>query len=93
MKKTLGLLLLACLMILSAAALADEAPDITQAAVIKASSTDKRYKTYAHTCAFDQDYTTQWRSAKERRANLEVESPSPVYGLYLCSGTALIMRR
>ena len=91
MKKTLGLLLLACLMILSVAALADEAPDITQAAVIKASSTDKRYKTYAHTCAFDRDYTTQWRSAKERRANLEVESPSPVYGLYLCSGTETVM--
>ena len=84
MKKLLGFILLALL--LSGAAMAQEAEDITAQATVKASSTDKLYKTHAMERALDRDYTTMWKSKKERRANLEITSPEPVYGIYLCSG-------
>ena len=85
MKKTIVLLLLA-LILWGGAALAQEAKDITSEATVKASSLDRRYKTHAMECALDRDYTTMWKSAKERRANLEITCPTPVYGIYLCSG-------
>ena len=85
MKKWIGLGLL-FLLLLAGAAMAQEAEDITAQAKVKASSLDKRFKTYAMECALDRDYTTQWRSKKERRANLEITSQEPVYGIYFCSG-------
>ena len=85
MKKWIGLGLL-FLLLLAGAAMAQEAEDITAQAKVKASSLDKRFKTYAMECSLDRDYTTQWRSKKERRANLEITSQEPVYGIYFCSG-------
>ena len=84
MKKITGFILL--LLLLTGAALAQEAEDITASAAVKASSTDKRYKTFAADCATDRDFKTMWKSRKERRANLEIETETPVYGIYLCSG-------
>ncbi len=75
-----GVLLL-FMALLSGSAMAQEAEDITAQASLKASS-----KGAALHRASDRDYETIWKSAKERRANIEVNSPSPVYGVYLCSG-------
>ncbi len=85
MKKIIWLILL--LLLVTGAALAQEAEDITAEATVKASSTDRRYKTFAMDCALDRDFETMWKSGKERRANLEITSPVPVYGIYLCNGT------
>ncbi|MBQ6233097.1 MAG: PIG-L family deacetylase [Clostridia bacterium] len=86
MKKIVGIILFV-LLLAAAAAMAQEAEDITAGASVKASSTDRRYKTFAMDCALDRDFNTMWKSAKERRANLEIKSPEPVYGIYLCNGT------
>ena len=86
MKKIVGIILFV-LLLAATAAMAQEAEDITAGASVKASSTDRRYKTFAMDCALDRDFNTMWKSAKERRANLEIKSPEPVYGIYLCNGT------
>ena len=86
MKKT-TLFLILLLLLAGGSALAKEAEDITAMATVKASSTDKRYKTFAMDCALDRDFETMWKSKKERRASLEFDSPTPVYGIYLCNGT------
>ena len=90
MKKTY-LIVLLLLALLSIPAIAEDAMDVTADATVKASSTDRRYKTFAMDCALDRDFTTMWKSAKERRANLEISSPTPVYGIYLCLGTDTVM--
>ena len=87
----MGLAALLLALAAAGAAGAEQARDITAEAEIKVSSTDKRYKTFAGTCAFDRDYETMWKSAKERRAHMEITSPTPVYGLYLCNGTEALM--
>ena len=87
MKHGAMLLLLLLALLCGLTAGAEVAQDITAEASIKVSSTDRRYKTFAGTCAYDRDFTTMWKSAKERRANLEITSPTPVYGVYLCNGT------
>ena len=84
MKKIIGLALF--LLFLAGTAAAQEAQDITALSEVKVSSTDRRYKTFAMECAVDRDFRTMWKSQKERKANLEITSDTPVYGIYLCSG-------
>ncbi|MBQ8082145.1 MAG: PIG-L family deacetylase [Clostridia bacterium] len=67
---------------LAGGAQASEARDITEQATIRVSS--KPNAAYRVT---DRDYKTIWTSNKERKAHIEVTSPEPVYGVYLCLGS------
>jgi len=79
--KKLFLFLALTLLCACAAALADEARDITAQATLRVSG-----KPNALYRISDRNYETIWKSGKARKANIEVTSEEPVYGVYVCLG-------
>lgn len=73
-------MLAALLLVLCSPAFAEEADDLTASCTIKVSAAAKgSEKTIA-----DGSYETYWESKKGKNASVTIDSPKPVYGLYLC---------
>lgn len=81
MKKHLFWLTALLLSMLAPCAFADTARDITAQATLKASS-----KAYALERLNDRDYETIYTANKARKPYVEVTSPEPCYGVYVCFG-------
>ena len=73
-----GILLL-LLMLAAGAALAAEAPDLTQECDFRLCSTSRRASLMT-----DGKYTSYWESNKTRHPYVIISSEKPMYGLYLC---------
>ena len=71
--------LLLSLLLLAAAAWAEEAEDLTAGCTVKV--VDKNGKIKAIT---DGKYTTFWESSKRNEPWVTLSSEKPIYGLYLC---------
>ncbi len=82
MKKGIAALLVCLLMCLCAAALAEEAEDITETCSFSASNGYFKY-----TMMTDRKYTSHWRIKDEQRhpwVVIEAPKATPIYGLYVC---------
>ena len=59
---------------------AEEAPNLTDRCTIEVSAADRG----SAKSLSDGSYETYWQSKKGKTAEVTIESPSPLYGLYLC---------
>ena len=82
MKRRTGWILglLAALLLLGGSAAAEEAPDLTDRCTLKVSVAAKG----GEKSVTDQNYETFWESKKGKNASVIIDSPEPIYGLYLC---------
>lgn len=82
MKRRTGWILglLAALLLLGGSAAAEEAPDLTERCTLKVSAAAKG----GEKSVTDQNYETFWESKKGKDASVIIDSPEPIYGLYLC---------
>ena len=82
MKRRTGWILglLAALLLLGGSAAAEEAPDLTDRCTLKVSAAAKG----GEKSVTDQNYETFWESKKGKNASVIIDSPEPIYGLYLC---------
>ena len=79
MKKAYAALITVLLLLLTGLAGAEEAADITGGCKVRLSSKNGQAGRIT-----DGTYTRYWESEKSRNPWVTVESPEPVYGLYLC---------
>ncbi len=78
MKKTIFLLVLAALLCLGVASLAEEAQDISAQATFSATSKKQNLKNLT-----DRKWASAWQGQKGQ-SKLEINSPTPIHGLYIC---------
>jgi len=80
LKRLTGLLILAAgMLLISGAALGEEAPDLTLESTFRLCSTKWR-----DSLMTDRKYTSYWESNKIRHPWVAITSETPLYGLYIC---------